>query len=126
MSNKKCVNVMLSKCFWCGEDKNELLVGKKLIDCNVDTPREMIVNYDPCDKCKEQWDKGFVIIEVNEEPNAKGQPEIQEGLYPTGKMWVVEKNTAVEIFGEEDTSRGRIFIDKAIAEKLGLYQAEDE
>lgn len=41
------------------------------------------MNYDPCDKCKEKWDKGAVIIEASTEPIDK-RPAIQKGVYPTG------------------------------------------
>jgi len=29
------------------------------------------ITYEPCDKCKKEWDLGAVIIETSESPNGK-------------------------------------------------------
>lgn len=73
--------------------------------------REQITYY-PCDKCKEKWDKGAVIIEVSESPNGKNQPAIQKGFYPTGVWWVVKR---------ERLDDGISFVTKEIAKEMGLY-----
>jgi hypothetical protein len=124
--NNKCMNVMLSKCFWCGADKNELLIGKELIDCNNNASRAAIANYEPCDKCKEQWDKGFVFIEVQDEPVTEGQPAMQKGAYPTSNLWIITKESANEVLNKEIVDGGMCFIEKEFAEKIGLYGEDNE
>ncbi|MDD2307789.1 MAG: hypothetical protein PHP53_24010 [Prolixibacteraceae bacterium] len=74
--------------------------------------RECVMNYDPCDKCKEKWGKGAVIIEASESPNGKNQPAIQKGIYPTGVWWVVKRELL-----DDDIS----FVTKEIAKEMGLY-----
>ena len=48
------------------------------------------MNYDPCDKCRENWSKGAVIIEISTEP-INERPAIAKGVYPTGVWWVVKR-----------------------------------
>ena len=122
--NDQCLDVKMDLCFWCGEPKG-IGIGNKLISCDKKWDNNKVVSsYEPCDKCIKHWNKGFVIIEVSEEPNAEKQPEIQEGLYPTGKMWVVENNAAEEAFGKEKTKYGMIYVDSTIAKKIGLYNEQ--
>lgn len=89
LSPKHGVNPTILVCFFCGEDKNEIaLLGK--LENDREAPRTMVINYEPCDKCKEQWDKGVVLIEVTNYPNTINQPEIQENAFPTGRLVVVK------------------------------------
>jgi hypothetical protein len=121
----KCLDVNISKCFWCGGDKNEILIGKKFIDCDRKFDnKEIFTDYSPCDKCKEDMDKGFVITECTEEPNFENQPPIQEGAYPTSRLWIIETNTAEEIFTEEIVKIGQVLVDPEVARKIGLYRDE--
>ena len=73
--------------------------------------RECVMNYDPCNKCKEKWDKGAVIIEASTKPIDK-RPAIQKGIYPTGIWWVVKRELL-----DSDIS----FVTKEIAKEMGLY-----
>ena len=123
--NDQCLDIKMDLCFWCGEPKG-IGIGKKTISCYKKWDNNnMISSYEPCDKCKEQWDKGFIIIEVSEEPNAENQPEIQKGFYPTGRMWVIKNEAAERIFGKEKTKYGKVFVDSEIAKKIGLYNGEE-
>ena len=73
--------------------------------------RECVMNYDPCDKCKEIWDKSAVIIETSDKPIDE-RPAIQKGVYPTGVWWVVKRELL-----DDDIS----FVTKEIAKEMGLY-----
>jgi len=121
----QCLDIRMDLCFWCGEPKG-ISIGKKLISCDKKWDNNKIVSdYEPCNKCKEQWDKGFVIIEASNEPNATNQPEIQEGVYPTGRMWVVKNDAAEEAFGKEKIKRGIIYVEPIVAKKIGLYNGQE-
>ena len=78
--------------------------------------REQITYY-TCDKCKEKWDKGAVIIELSKSPNRKNKPAITKGVYPTGAWWVVKRELL-----DDDIS----FVTKEIAKKMGLYDEVHE
>ena len=70
-----------------------------------------LYSYDPCDKCKEKWDKGAVIIEASTEP-INERPAIAKGVYPTGVWWVVKRELL-----DDDI----YFVTKEIAKEMGLY-----
>jgi len=121
MINNKCLDVNMTTCFYCGE-ANGIAIGKKLISCeNKWDTKKIFGDYEPCAECQEKFDKGFLIMECQDEPVSKGQPEIQKGVYPTGNYWLMKNEAAKEIFNEEVTKMGKVFIEKEMAEKIGLY-----
>ena len=103
------LNPILIKCFWCGEASG--IAIPKEMSKKEEGYRECVMNYDPCDKCKEKWDKGAVIIEASTEPIHE-RPAIQKGVYPTGRWWVVKRELL-----DDDIS----FVTKEIAKEMGLY-----
>ncbi len=119
-----CDIAKMSQCFWCGGEKNELIIAKRQDKqwCDNKT-MSVIANYEPCDKCKEGFAKGVQLIEAQEEPLWRKQPEIQKGVYPTGNTWVINREVAEEILGVKNDI---VFIDKEMAEKIGLYQTQEE
>ena len=102
------LNPILIKCFWCGE-ASSIAIPKKMSK-KEEGYRESF-SYDPCDKCKEKWDKGAVIIGASTEP-INERPAIQKGIYPTGVWWVVKRELL-----DDDIS----FVTKEIAKEMGLY-----
>ena len=80
------------------------------------------MNYEPCDKCKEKWDKGAVIIEASDKPNVKNQPAMQEGVYPTGAWWVAKR----EVLDSKISFVTKEFVTKEIAKEMGIYDEVHE
>jgi len=119
MFNKDCDVAKLSLCFWCGETKNELLVATKQTRawCN-DKSMGVVVNYNACDKCEEGHKLGVWLIEASETPISRGQPEMQKGVYPTGKNWVVKK-------GAFNIDIPIAFVTEKSARSMGLYDIPD-
>lgn len=103
VSEKYGVNPTIPVCFFCGEEKNEIaLLGKitnKQTKEEIEAPMRMVLDYEPCDKCKEAWSKGVAIIEVTQ--TDLGRPEIAPNAQPTGKH-VVLKEEAVNGFKAGD------------------------
>ena len=121
---KNCDVVKMSKCFWCGGIKNELILPKRQNKAWCDNKNmAVIINYDPCDKCQEDIDDGTWIIEAQDTPVVDGQPEIQKDAYPTGHYWVVQPESAIAAFSNDSKV---ILIDKEAATAVGLYEAEKE
>lgn len=106
---KMYLNPILIKCFWCGE-ANGIAIPKKMSKTEKGYREQ--VTYEPCGKCKDEWDKGAVIIEASDEPNNENQPAIQKGVYPTGTLWVVKR----ELLDSKIS-----FVTKEIAKEMGLY-----
>jgi len=114
-----CDIAKLSLCFWCGKEKNELIVATRQTRewCN-NKSMGAVTNYEPCDKCAEGHKLGTWLIEASETPTSKGQPEIKEGIYPTGKNWVVKK----EAFNIDSPIA---FVTEEAAKEMELYRIPD-
>lgn len=98
VSDKHGLNPSMDICFFCGEPKGIALFGKMKGD--AEAPRHVLLNYEPCDKCKEAMAKGTTILEVVTEDN--GNPQIQEGAYPTGRWCVMRHDAAKELFNTDN------------------------
>ena len=121
---KDCDVVKLSKCFWCGGEKNELLfLARRNRAWCENKNTSIIADYEPCDKCEEDFSKGTLVMEASTMPVAEGQPAMQEDVYPTGRVWVIKTESAKEIFG---TDSPKVFVDEETAKAIGLYGNENE
>lgn len=112
ISPKHGLNPTIPVCFWCGKEKNELaLLGRirekttnrfganvTKRDSDIEAPRRMVLDYEPCDECQKMWDSGVAVIEVQETPTMPNQPEIQKGLYPTSRYVVMTVEGADRVF----------------------------
>jgi hypothetical protein len=127
VSEKHGLNPSIPICFWCGENKEEIvLLGKMKGD--IEAPMKIILDYEPCDKCDEIFKKGVMFIEVTEFPITEGQPSIQDQAYPTGRhMVITEEATRIML---EDSSMdaekiieyGKTLIDKELFDLLGRIE----
>lgn len=124
LSRKHGLNPSLDTCFWCGESKAVILFGALRDD--KEAPRECVTSFEPCDKCKEGFAQGFLLIEASDAPTARSKREMQRDVYPTGDHWVITTEAAIRIFGEQNCAKGMAFIDRETAIAIGLRQQEDE
>ena len=117
VSEKYGVNPTIPVCFFCGEEKNEVaLLGK--ITCKhtheeVEAPMRMVLDYEPCDKCKEQWSKGVAIIEVTK--NDLGRPCIAKDVQPTGRIVVLKPEALIDCKAGDK----RLMIDTEFSQAFG-------
>lgn len=115
------VNPTIPVCFFCGEDKNEVvLLGKLKGDKKA--PMHMCLDYEPCDKCKELFAQGILLMGVTQHPS-DDRPSIQEGLYPTGRYIVVQPAFIARMFDEE-TATNVLNEGKALIADDVLYQIQ--
>jgi hypothetical protein len=122
VSEKYGVNPTIPICFWCGETRNEIaLLGK--LKGDAEAPKQAIIDYNPCDKCKEKMDQGITMIQAKEVPCVEGQAPLRKGAYPTGK-WVVVKEESLDIFTPETKKQlleqRKCFVDVETWKKIGL------
>lgn len=97
VSEKHGLNPTIPVCFYCGKQKNEIaLMGHMKGD--IEAPKNMVLDYEPCDECKKQWEKGVTLIEVTKVPFPDGRPPIQHDAYPTGRCAVVKPEALVGDF----------------------------
>lgn len=120
LSPKYGVNPTIPTCFFCGEDKNEIAMlgkmGKGKED--VQAPMHMVLDYTPCDKCREQFSRGFLLVETTENPS-DNRPPISDTHYPTGKYVVLKSESANRIFERDDIKDGdRALIDEQVFNRM--------
>ena len=101
LSEKHGVNPMLVTCFWCGKDRGDIaLLGKLRND--AEAPRSGVIDYEPCDECKEGMARGITFMEASEHPLREDHPATQEGVYPTGSYTVVKEEVVRKLITPPD------------------------
>ena len=92
LSPKHGVNPTIPICFWCGKEKNEVALLGQINKEDSEAPRRVIMDYEPCEQCKELFSMGIHIIGVSTEPIVETMfPIVNDDnikLYPTGSMFV--------------------------------------
>ncbi len=122
LSPKYGVNPTIPVCFWCGEEKNEIALlgrigdGRKRED--FEAPMHMVLDYEPCDKCKANMSMGFTIMEATNRPNSVTNIQMQSGVYPTGRFAVIRKEAAQRMFRPEVVRIGKAFVDRSLFTEL--------
>ena len=121
------MNPTIPRCFWCGKLKNEIaLLGKyDGRGKDLEAPMGIFLDYGPCDKCKENQKLGVTLMEVTDEPNFENQPEIQNGIYPTGKWCVIRREAAERMFRGYLNWKDKIFVDQEVYETIMGGAAEE-
>lgn len=130
ISPKHGLNPTIPVCFWCGKEKNEIaLLGRirekttnrfganvTKRDSDIEAPSRMVIDYEPCDECKKWWDSGVAVLEVQQTPIQPNQPEIQKGLYPTGRFVVMTVEGADRVFPQHAPwSKGqKVLVDREV------------
>lgn len=106
LSPEHGLNPTIPMCFWCGGDKEEVALMGKIDKQDSQAPRRVIINYEPCAKCKEIFEKGIHVMGVVDQPMAPGQFPIIEDenvtLYPTGSMIVATAEWTERFLTEND------------------------
>lgn len=112
ISHKHGVNPSLSLCFFCGEEKNEIVLAGAMKG-DAEAPRQAVWNYEPCDKCAEHMKQGIMLINVS-----------NNGEWRTGKMVVLKEEAVRRIFFgdvvEEVLKKRCAFVDQETWNAIGL------
>lgn len=86
LSPKHGVNPAVPKCFYCQEDKNQVILAGRIGREDLEAPRNAVWDFEPCDKCQELMEQGIILISVDEE---KTGDDLQNPFRTGG--WVVVK-----------------------------------
>ena len=90
LSPKYGVNPCIPVCFYCGEQKNEIvMLGRIGGKADLEAPKSAVLDYEPCEECQKKFAQGVLLIEVTDYPIVQGQPAISQKAYPTGRYSVV-------------------------------------
>ena len=112
VSPKHGLNATIPVCFWCGKDKNEIALmgrvrekdhnGRAVRGSDVEMPMKMVLDYEPCECCKEQFSQGVQLIEcVNHIQDGRppiSKDDMDNKVYPTGRTLVFKPEAAQNIF----------------------------
>lgn len=101
ISPKHGLNPCIPVCFYCGKQKSEIaLLGK--LPGDAEAPHAAVIDYNPCDECKANWNMGVPLIRVSSRPAVKNQAafKVQGGqmVYPTGQYTVMRQDAVKRIF----------------------------
>ncbi len=69
VSPKYGVNPAIPKCYYCWEDKNEIILPGQL-QGDVEAPRNAVWDLNPCDKCEKFMKQGVILISIRDEEEA--------------------------------------------------------
>lgn len=97
ISPKYGLNPTIPICFWCGKERGEIAMLGDIRDeygnC-VEAPHSCVIDYEPCDDCREKMGMGVTLIEATPTPKMGNTRAIQPGAYPTGNWTVIKKEAA--------------------------------
>lgn len=85
LSQKHGVNPAIPKCFYCQEDKNEIILAGKLRG-DAEAPRGCVWDMEPCQKCRELMDRGVILISVTPESMEQINRDYQSWWYRSGHL----------------------------------------
>lgn len=134
LSPKYGLNPTMPVCFFCGETKGEIAllgkIGKGKED--IEAPMNVLMDYEPCEKCKSIMKGNVTLIGVTSRPNKEGQMPISGEKYPTGAFAVVRPNVIDDMFNipeEEKTvikERGVVLTDPSVVEMLSKQGSNNQ
>jgi hypothetical protein len=117
------VNPTMPVCFWCGEATGEIAMlgaGYK-----GEAPMSLVINYDPCEKCRANMALGFLVVQcgsiANNPPLDKNNPNSR----PTGRWCVIKREVAHRLFGDSPQwpsieLHQRVLLDLGAWNKMGF------
>lgn len=126
LSPKHGLNPTIPVCAWCGEPKNEIAlmgqIGDRRKGEDLEAPRNCILDYEPCDHCKEQWSLGVAVLEATTKRPEPYRPPMQKDkgvdIYPTMRMVVISAESASQIFGQEMSAGQKILLEDEAFEQI--------
>lgn len=129
LSPKYGVNPCMRVCFWCGEidglalmgriRKKDPYTGRAVRGSDEEAPRQAVLDYEPCPKCAEHMSLGVTCMEATTVQPSDNRPEIQKGIYPTGRFCVIKEEAANNVFpGYDLKTGGKIFIEDVVFEQV--------
>lgn len=126
LSPKHGLNPTIPVCAWCGEPKNEIaLMGRIKTDVRGEDPKapmHCVLDYEPCDKCKEQWSQGVVVLEATMRRPTPYRPPIQKNgndeIYPTMRYVVIKPEAAERLFNGQFSAGQKILLEDEAFEKI--------
>jgi hypothetical protein len=104
LHRKYGLNPAIPVCFYCGKDKNEiLLLGAA---CKEEAPKHTVFNKEPCDECRKLMGMGVMLVSVRNGNR-------------TGNLAVVKQEAAQRMFPSIGDGRFA-FVEDEVWDRIGL------
>jgi len=122
ISERHGVNPSVEQCFVCMKDVGVVLFGK--LKGDAEAPRQVCLNYEPCDECREYMEQGIILISVDE-----SKSDDMRNPWRTGG-WVVVKEDLIErVFQPADTvvailESRMAFVSDEVWDMMGIPRGE--
>lgn len=97
ISQKHGLNLTMSVCFFCGQNKGLIILGKLKNDAKA--PNKVLADYQPCKACAEKFTRGHLVVEVT--TTDTGSIPIAPGAWPTGRWCVIGRRSARRLFKDD-------------------------
>lgn len=85
---------------------------------DVEAPKRMVLDYEPCEECKAHMEQGFTVMEATSEPNDATNMPFQPGVFPTGRWLVLRQEAKKLVFPETEDGDAKCFVGHELYEKL--------
>ncbi len=129
ISPKHGLNSCIPVCIFCGQPKNEIAILGKLKD-DAEAPMHAVLDYKPCDECKDNWSKGIALIKVQKTEITKGAPPLTKkdgvDLWPAGETAVISTEAALRILNIDAPAGTPVLIEDTAFDKLMADVKEQE
>ena len=122
LSPKHGLNPTIPVCAWCGEPKNEIALMGKLDREDSEAPKNVVLDYEPCDHCKEQWSMGVAVLEATTGRPEPYRPPLQQSngvdIYPTMRYVVITTEAAERLFGGKFLEGQKVLLEDEAFERI--------
>lgn len=112
------VNPSIPICFWCGKEKNQVALLGKIDKKDSEAPKRIIMDYEPCNECKELFSKGIQVIGVSEKPIMENMFPIMvqedKEFFPTGAMFLSSKEWTKAFLEENNPEMVDMVMEKQV------------
>ena len=89
---------------------------------DAEAPMSCVMDYEPCDKCKEQMSQGVTLIEVSEAQPTDGRPPLtaQNGtvVYPLGGYAVIKAEAFSQMTNQQWEAGQKCFVDSEVMKNI--------
>lgn len=114
LSTKHGVNPAIPRCYFCGNEKNEIILAGRLSN-DAEAPKNAVWDFAPCDECKKLMEQGIILISVKD-----GQSG--DNPYRTGGWIVLKEDAFKRIFknSDEAVKKRCAFLEDSAWDTIGL------
>lgn len=125
LSEKHGVNPSICKCFFCGESKGIALLGQigdRRKGEDIEAPREIVMDYEPCDECQSKMKDGVTLIEVTDKQPKDMRPALNaqnnQKVYPLGGWCVIKPEAFSQMTNQQWSAGQKCFVDSQVLQMI--------